>query len=235
MKNNKTSGHPTCVNLDSQARLLAYTTAAGLGAFFAGQNAEAAPTLSLGLGGPSYPHTLLPGAGTGYYHNYFYFDVDGNGVPDFNLGVNKKRIDISGYGANSLVLNPSANGYVIPWTVGMTLGGSTGTVPTYKRWLSNTSSVNPAYSFNNFSTSGAMGFQFISSVSGSAQTHFGYVDLQVNGTPGNFSVTVSDIYWETSPNTGIQITAVPEPSSLALLAAGIAGLAVRRARREQGK
>ena len=35
---------------DSQKRLLAYTTAAGLGAFFAGQNAEAARTLSLALG-----------------------------------------------------------------------------------------------------------------------------------------------------------------------------------------
>src|SRR5664279_1112909 len=67
---------------DSQRRLLAYTPAAGLGAFFGGQNAEAAPTLSLGLG--PYPHTLIPGAGAGVYHNYFYFDVDGNGTPDFN-------------------------------------------------------------------------------------------------------------------------------------------------------
>ena len=77
-----------------------------------------------------------------------------------------------------------------------------------------------------------MGFEFISDVSGSAQTHFGYVDLQVNGAPGSFTVTVDDIYWETSPNTGIAVHAIPEPSSLALLAAGIAGLALRRARRE---
>ena len=214
---------------DAQKRLLAYTTAAGLGAFFPGQQAEAAPTLSLGLG--PYPHTLLPGAGTGYYKNYFYFDVDGNGTPDFNLGVNGRRIDISGYGAGRLVLNPSSNGYVIPWTAGLTIDGTTGTAPTYKRWLANKSFVNAAYDFNNFASRGAMGFKFISDVSGSAQTHFGYVDLQVNGAPGSFSVTVSDIYWETIPNTGIQV--VPEPSSLALLAAGIAGLAVRRARHGQ--
>jgi hypothetical protein len=216
---------------DSQKRLLAYTTAAGLGAFFGGQNTEAAPTLSPGLG--PYPHTLIPGMGTGVYHNYFYFDVDGNGVPDFNLGVNSRRIDISGYGAGRLVLNPSANGYVIPWTVGLTVNSTTGTAPTYQRWLANKSFTNPAYDFNNFSSAGAMGFRFISEVSGSAQTHFGYVDLQVNGAPGNFTVTVDDIYWETSPNMGIEVSAIPEPSSLALLAAGVAGLALRRARRGQ--
>jgi len=216
---------------DSQKRLLAYTTAAGLGAFFAGQNAEAAPTLSLGLG--PYPHTLIPGMGTGTYRNYFYFDVDGNGVPDFNLGVNSRRIDISGYGAGKLVLNPSASGYVIPWTTGLTINSTTGTQPTYKRWLANATSANTAYDFNNFSSRGAMGFQFISETSGSPQTHFGYVDLQVNGARGSYTVTVDDIYWETSPNTGIEVSAIPEPSSLALLAAGIAGLALRRARRER--
>ncbi|HVM47101.1 MAG TPA: PEP-CTERM sorting domain-containing protein [Candidatus Acidoferrum sp.] len=216
---------------ESQTRLLAYTTAAGLGAFFGGQNAEAAPALSLGLA--PYPHTLVPGMGTGYYHNYFYFDVDGDGTPDFNLGVNSRRIDISGYGLNKLVLNPSSNGYVIPWTAGSTVNSATGTAPTYHRWLANTSFVNPAYDFNNFSHEGAMGFQFTSSISGSLQTYFGYVDLQVNGDPGSFTVTVDDIYWETVPNTGIQVQAVPEPSSLALLAAGVAGLALRRARRER--
>ena len=216
---------------DSQKRLLAYTTAAGLGAFFGGQNSEAAPALSQGLG--PYPHTLIPGMGTGVYHNYFYFDVDGNGTPDFNLGVNSRRIDISGYGAGRLVLNPAPNGYVIPWTVGLTVNSTTGTAPTYKRWLANKSFSNPAYDFNNFSSRGAMGFQFISETSGSAQTHFGYVDLQVNGARGSYTVTVDSIYWETSPNTSIRVSAVPEPSSLALLAAGVAGLALRRVRRGQ--
>lgn len=220
--------------LESQTRLLAYTTAAGLGAFFAGQQADAAPTLSSGLGGPGYPNTLVPGGAPGAYPNYFYFDVDGNGTRDFLFGVNANRIDISGYGPGPLVLNPSINGYVVPWTTGMTIDGSTGSAPTYKRWLAN-AIPNPANAFNNFSSQGYIGLQFSSNTSGSSQTHFGYVDLQVNGGPGSYSVTINGMYWETAPNTAITITAVPEPSSLALLAAGMAGLAVRRARRKSAK
>ena len=218
---------------DSQKRLLAYTTAAGLGAFFAGQNVEGAVTLSQALG--PYPHNLIPGQGSGYYHNYFLFDVDGNGTSDFLFGVNSRRIDASGYGANNLLLNPSANGYVIPWTTGLTLNGATGSAPTYHRWLANKNAGNPAYDFNNFTAMGAMGFQFVSDISGSPQVHYGYVDLRINGSPGNFTATVQDIYWETTPNTGIPINAVPEPSALALLAAGISGLALRRQHRQRGQ
>jgi len=223
MRENKSSTLLPQLTADSQTRLLAYTTAAGIGAFFAGQTADAQGTLSQALG--PYPHILAPGAGTGYYKTYFYFDVDGNGSLDFNLAVSPTRVGIGIFG--NQVLNPSSHAYLIPWTVGSTMGGS-GSAPTYKRFLATSG-------FNMFPSTSALGFSFTSDSSGSPQTHYGYLDVQVNGTSGNFTATVSDLYWNMTPNAGLVVNAVPEPSSLALLAAGIGGLAIWRMRRTQGK
>ena len=60
MKDIKISPQPLRMSADSQSRLLAYSTAAGLGAFFAGQNAEAAVVEAPGLA--PYPHVFLPPA-----------------------------------------------------------------------------------------------------------------------------------------------------------------------------
>jgi hypothetical protein len=223
MKPIKISPQAPRMTADSQKRLLAYTTAAGIGAFFAGQSAEAQATLSLALG--PYPHILAPGAGTGSYKTYFYFDVDGNGSLDFNLAVSPTRVDIGIF--SNKVLNPSPHAYLIPWTVGSTVNSS-GSEPTYRRWLA-------TKDFNNFPSAGALGFEFKSDVSGGEQSHYGYLTVQVNGSSGNFTATVSDLYWNMTPNAGLAVGVVPEPSALALLAAGIGGLAIRRMRRAQVK
>jgi hypothetical protein len=211
-------------NLDSQKRLLAYTTAAGLGAFALPHDSQAQATESPALA--PYPSLLLPGSGTGVYGTYFYLDIDGDSTADFNLGVSNWRVDITPSAAGGAILNPTSNAYIIPWTAGLTIdsGGST---PTYKRWLATPN-------FNNFTGSAAMGFEFVSGLDG--QTHFGYIDIQINGTATgigqcDLSATVNGIFWEATANTGITVQVVPEPSSLALLAAGITGLAMRRMRR----
>jgi hypothetical protein len=198
---------------DSEDRLLAYATAASVGAFFAGQSVEGQVTESQALA--PYPHTLVPGAGTGYYHTYFYLDIDGDTTNDFNLDVNTWRVDISGTPLTNLILNPSSNAYVIPWTNGMTLNATTGSSPTYKRFLANSSFQYSYYLFNNFTANNGalgpfeMGFSF---TGGDGQTHFGYMDIQVNGTKGafgDFTATVNGIYYNKTPNADITIGAVP--------------------------
>ena len=199
------------LTLDSQNRLLAYTTAVGLGAFLAHQNAGAQVVESSAFA--SYPQTLVPGTGVGYYHNYFYLNVDGNtNGPEFNLDVTTWRVDISGTPLANEVLNPSTNAYVIPWTNGMTINATTGSSPTYKRFLANSYFGSPGtYLFNDFTTnSGApgpfdLGFSFVDN---NGQTHFGYMDLQINGTSGvygDFTVTVNGIYYNETPNAAVTI------------------------------
>src|SRR5271168_610667 len=169
MNNEKTAGQTPRLTNDVQSRLLAYTTAVGLGAFLANQKSEAQVVESSAFS--SYPQILVPGAGTGYYHNYFYLNVDGNtNGPEFNLDATNWRVDISGTPLANQVFNPSTNTYVIPWTNGMTINAANGSLPTYKRFLANSDFGSPGtYLFNDFTTnSGAvgpfdLGFSFVDS------------------------------------------------------------------------
>lgn len=69
-----------------------------------------------------------------------------------------------------------------------------------------------------------IGFNFVNA----SGTHYGWVRLKVDETSNQ--ITVFDAAYEGEADAGIQ-TPVPEPVLPALLLAGIAGLAARRARR----
>ncbi|HVU28443.1 MAG TPA: hypothetical protein VHG71_11995 [Verrucomicrobiae bacterium] len=201
---------------DSQRRLIAYTTAAGLGAFFSGQNADAQVTASAALA--PYPATLPSDSGTNTAD--FAFDVDGDGTNDLqfiifgqgNIPVHSQVADIIGLtnsvGTANQLLNDSATQYMHAWLGGETINASTGFAPKYKPRLA----LVYAYGYllnNKFPTIAALGFSFVSSVDG--QTHFGYMDVRVNATTNDLgqhfisSVSVKDIYYNATPNAGITI------------------------------
>jgi hypothetical protein len=84
--------------------------------------------------------------------------------------------------------------------------------------------VNPNAQFNN--VSGAflgLGFPI------GAGTHYGWVRVDVNNAAGTF--VIKDWAYESQAGVGILTGAVPEPTTLGMLAAGAAGLATLRKRR----
>lgn len=64
-----------------------------------------------------------------------------------------------------------------------------------------------------------------------ATSHFGWIRVDIDNAAGTFNIV--DWAYEDQPGVGIEAGAVPEPGSLALLAAGAAGLAsIRRKKGE---
>jgi hypothetical protein len=220
MKTEKTSTPISQLTPEAQARLVAYTTAAGLGAFFVAQPSEAV-VLNSGCLGP-YPNTFVRGDGTGYYFTYHYMDVDGNGTNDFNFNVDNFRINIGTLSTNNFILSPASGYYALPWTNGAAISASTGTNnfgPTgnpYGNWLAtdrySKTLGNFYYVYNGYSNEMAMGFSFVDS---SNLTHFGYIDLTITNLTGSavgksdFSATITGVYWETEPNKAIVVGAPP--------------------------
>ena len=264
MKDIKDSAQPSPISADSQKRLLAYSTAASLGAFFAGQNAEAAVVQAPGLA--PYPLVILPqpvGSTNGTDH---YLSIEGGSITNFVLTIfpdllshptnrwPSQIIDSVGIVpdtnnptiSNGQVLVPvrgggTTNAYCIPFLGGEVIGNnSTTAAPWYGNRLAlsynaggsdgNGSYIN--YAWNNFTgfPAEALGFEFTSSAD--SQTHFGYMDVQVNFTTASIdfinpegttntttkqilkSVVISDCRYETTPNASITVPTLVKITSI---------------------
>ncbi len=212
MKDIKNSSQPAPLSADSQKRLLAYSTAASLGAFFAGQNAEAAVVQAPGLA--PYPHVVLPqpvGSTNGTYH---YLSIEGGSITNFVLTIfpdllshptNKwpsQIIDPIGIVPdtnnpsirNGQVLTPlmasgQTNAYCVAFVGGSIIGNNTNTTaPWYGNRLALSYNFGTDlypwvnYAWNNFPGYPAQCLGFEFTSSADGQIHFGYMDVQVNFT-----------------------------------------------------
>jgi hypothetical protein len=216
MKTQSEAGQKGQLTTDSQKRLVAYTTAAGLGALFTSYNVDGQVTASAAFA--PYPATLPASSSTNTVD--FPFDIDGDGTNDFQVvlfgegmvPLHSQVADIMGLtnsvGTTNTVINDSMTSYLHAWMGGETISSATGIAPSYKPRLA-IAYGNGTYLNNKFPETAAVGFSFVSGLDG--QTHFGYMDLHVNGSTNDLgqkiitSVTIKDVYYNATANAGITV------------------------------
>jgi len=213
---------------EAAQRWAGYAKAAGLGAFALGVAGHAdAKVVTHGIlhnGSPLIPGVMI-NPPIYAYHNTF--DIDADGTIDFMLGTGNYG---SAFGYDNtlggLVLtsgNPAS--YAEAFVAGAPIDGSAA----HAGHFFGVDTLNPAGTFGAGQT-GLMGFQ-------TSLGYFGWMSLTLTdvGDQGfngvnDLKITINGAGYE---NTGAAIPAgaTPEPSSLALLAAGSIGLLARRRRR----
>ncbi len=235
------------VTLDrmSTKRLLAYSAAAGVGAFAFGQGAQAAVQENFGLNGTTFSHSGIGANGDDYTVD---IDIDGDASNDVRLGVFLNAIGMTGFPGNA-VLADSTNGALSYYVVGFQNGDTVDGTNDAAGGGINLAFVTPyvalygGYRYQIFHTANGdwIGVQF--DISGN--THFGAIEIKefaglgpVDGPdadtdPNNdvsldpVRVTLGVMIWEDTPGATLTI---PEPASLSLLAMGAGAIGLRRRR-----
>lgn len=166
------------------------------------------------------------------------WDVDGNGTVDFELvnfnGVLAALNPLALFTANPnamLVVDDSVHP-LLNLTGGANVGPAAnlwyagGQPMTYNQGLNQT-----YFTLNNV---GYFGFRFASSNSAS-EYYYGWASLTIDALAAGQGFKIGEAFYQSTPNTGINVGAVPvpEPSSMALLAAGAAGVTAWRVRRKK--
>jgi hypothetical protein len=219
MKTQKISSPNKHLAHDSQKRLLAYSTAAGLGAFFAGQNAGATLVQAPGLA--PYPLVVLPQPLGSTNATDHYLSIEGGSVTNFDLYIGPDLLShpTSQWPSQQILLIPytnnvsivegqplcppfsdgSTNAYIGAFFGGMIIGNNTNTfTPSYHPSLGISYNYTPSYPFVNSHWTEVpgfpeeyVGFKFTSSVDG--QNHFGYMHIQVNFTSATIGAATEEI------------------------------------------
>lgn len=160
------------------------------------------------------------------------WDIDGVGGTNFGL-VNSGTLlgSFSGLNGNSILFSNTQTGQV----QNIATGGTVDTLQT--PWKSGTFFFTYAGSnaslgaIQNFSPSGQFGFRFDQG----GNTHYGWASLVVDGQAFGQGFSITEAYYQGTPDAAINVGAVPvpEPTAMALLAIGSAGVYAWRSRRKQ--
>jgi len=164
------------------------------------------------------------------------WDIDGAGANEFNLENQGGAFALLGAADSGINLRGTNNeGFYIQ---NLTTGANVNTSPVGALWATaNVVVTNNGFPFSvsgfNLNTPGQFGFRFFDSVA--SDYIYGWGSMVVEGTPIGSGYKITEAYYNETPGTTINVGAVPvpEPSSIALLAIGAAGVAAWRIRRKQ--
>ncbi|MEQ9460889.1 MAG: PEP-CTERM sorting domain-containing protein [Phycisphaeraceae bacterium] len=193
---------------NDQQRLMAYLAAAGMGAFAFGANAEAGIIHT-----PVEPAlTVVPNPGT---PSAFNIDFDNDGTIDGAIVNSSVNLTARSF-APASTLASSGSYYARSFTPGSLIDGSASPAAGAKLM------TNRGAGYDFVGQGNFLGYSF--EIDGN--THYGWVQVDVSADLLN--ATVTGYAYESTPDTGIVAGAIPEPTSLALLAAGAGALGLRR-------
>ena len=170
-------------------------------------------------------------------------DINGDNNPDFLFSVFDVLVNsdtnnvydrgaiISPYGSNAILtsLKTSPSGFAAALSPGAYIGSGADFVNNKQKFLKNIgndfASINVGYWPNDISQTRLVGLQF--DISGT--THYGWAEVGVH--LGTADLQVLQVGYETLADT--PISTVPEPSSMALMLMGAAGVAALKRRRDR--
>ncbi len=212
---------------DSVKRLMAYSAAAGLGAFGAAQGAQAAiiygdivPDVDQVTGDPG-----------------FYLDMNGDGTDDLLIQHTDAyapgsspgwfaRMRCFGINGTTTMTNISKgnNAYVRSFGAGDIIGSSNPNVSPLSNALDRLH-----VSYTNFRNLTDPQYAAIQLEDAGGGLHWAWIRLKITGTSQyNSHLIAYDYAYESAVDTDIVAGAVPEPASLGLLAAGLGAIGLRR-------